>query len=111
MKIEEMGSECKTIQNGKKIVKVLRRQVEVCSKEDRMGLRTAGKERVLHSMDISFFIVLEGRGVYRVLQTSANRVLWNQDSPDLPKSLIAFVQSFTGKQQRVLKAPYLLLIR
>lgn len=59
--------------------------------EESMRLRKSEKEKLLHTMYTNFLRTLEDRVRQRVLQTSANRVFWNGNSPDLLKAFVGFV--------------------
>lgn len=47
---------------------------------------------MLHPMEINFFRTLEGTVCQRVLGAFADRVSWIEDSPDPPKSIVAFIK-------------------
>lgn len=51
-----------------------------------MRLRTVEKERVQYPMDACLFRTLKYRVYQRLSQTFADRVLWNGDLLDLPRS-------------------------
>lgn len=68
-----------------------------------MHPQTAEKERVLQPVETSFFGRLEGRVCHRLLQTSADQVSWNEDSPDLSRSFLGFVELVSNKAATNLK--------
>lgn len=72
-----------------------------------MLFQTAENERVLPPMDTGFSSTLEGRMRKRVLQTSANCVICNQYSPDLPGPLVGFLQIYSRKLVMTLKSSVL----
>lgn len=61
VRIEERGCTCESIFYRKKVVTVLKRQFEICSKQESMRLRTAEKERVLHPMRTGLLRTLKHR--------------------------------------------------
>lgn len=102
--LDEKENEIEIVMYRKRVVWVIQRQIVICSMEEKMQLRTAKKERVFHPIDMSFFSTLEGIVRQRVLETLANRVVWNEDSPDIPRSFIWFVLVVSDKTVMSLKS-------
>lgn len=69
-----------------------------------MGIRFTQKERLLHSMNTSFFRTFEGRARQKVLRTPADLVSWGEDLPALLRSLVRVVQISLEKTMKSLKS-------
>lgn len=65
---------------------------------------------MLHSIDISYFSALEGRVPYRVLRSSADRIFWKKDSPELLRLFAGSVQIFSDKTVMIFKSFVLIVI-
>lgn len=52
----------------------LKSQIEICTKQKNVGLRGAGKERLLHATDISYFSKPAIKQFQSLLRTSERRV-------------------------------------
>lgn len=79
------------------MVDVLKRQIAMCRKKENMRPRAEEKESVLHRIYTTFVETTEDRVCQRVLRTSAVRVFWNEDLPDLPRSSVRILQIFLDK--------------
>lgn len=69
-----------------------------------MQFSTTQKERELKPMDMSFSRTSESRVRHRVLQTSADEIFWNGDSPGLLRSATGFVKLFSVRTATILKS-------
>lgn len=87
---------------------MLKRQVEMYPKKESMRSRSAEKAMVLYPMDTCFFSMLECTARRKVLRTSLDRVISNEDSPDIPRSIVGFVQIFSNEAAMRLKISALL---
>lgn len=76
----------------------------MCPMEGRMRFRMAEKEKLLHSMDTSLIRTLNGIVHQRVLRASADQVLSNKDSLDLPNSFVGSVRIFSDRIMTILKS-------
>lgn len=72
VRIEQKGSVFESILYLKNVVEVMKRQIEMCTRETGMQARTAEKEKMLHPVDTSFFRTVEGIVRQGELRTSAD---------------------------------------
>lgn len=82
---------------------MVKREFKMRSGKESMRLRTAEKERVLHSTDTKFLRLMEGKVRQRVLQKSIHPMCWDEDFPYLLKSILGFVQVFSEEAATSLK--------
>lgn len=61
------------------------------------------KGRALHAMDTRFSRTLKDRVRQRVLQTFADQIFLNEDSPVYPRAFVGFVQIFLDKRAKTVK--------
>lgn len=55
-------------------------------------------------IDTSSFIMLDGRVRRRVFRTTSDRTYWNEGSPSLSRSFVAFVRKFSDESVTDLKS-------
>lgn len=95
IRIKERPNVCERILYRKNGSEVLKRKIEMYPEEESVRLCTVQKERVFHQMHASFFRTLEGRFRQRVVQSFADQVFWNEDSPDSWRAFVRIVQIFS----------------
>lgn len=94
VQIGEKGSASGSILYRNKVVEVVERQTEMCSRKERLPLWTTDKESVFYPMVTGFFRTLRAGVHHRVLWTSAGVVFWSVVSPHSSRSFSGFYANF-----------------
>lgn len=79
------------------VIEMLKKRIKFFPREQNIRLRKAGKERALRPMDTSFFSRSKKRVRQAVLQTSTDRLFWNENSPEFQRSFFGFIQILSNK--------------
>lgn len=87
LRTEERGNAGEALSYWKMTVVVLKRRFKNFPRENEVQLRRQERKTVFALMDKGVFSTLGGRARRKNFQMSEDQVIWNEDSPYLPRSI------------------------